>query len=160
MNFFLDAYFKPKMSPFTGHNSPSGKAKNKIAYAIQALELRLPAKVIFLKSKAVSKKRHGLTQKSIDYKDQQNYSSIDLLVSESIEKCLRESRCSQRTQGTFVYLQMMRDIKNSMFHKSLKLIRRLYLVWKAIFFLRIWRAWLAEQNLPEGDHFITCNTYN
>ncbi len=56
MDFFLDAYFKPKMSPFAGHNSPSGKTKNKIAYAIQALELRLPAKVIFLKSKAVSKK--------------------------------------------------------------------------------------------------------
>ena len=107
--------------------------------------------------KQFPKGRHRLTQKSIDCKDKQNYSSIELLVSESVEKCLRESPCSLRTHGTVVYLQLMRDIKNSMFDKSLKPIKRLYLVWKAIFFLRIWRTWLAEQGLPEGDHFITSN---
>eukprot|EP00795_Rhopilema_esculentum_P015908 gene15908-7240_t len=62
--------------------------------------------------KQFPKERRGLTQKSIDCKDKQNYLSIELLVSESVEKCLKESRCSLRTQGTVVYLQLMRDIKN------------------------------------------------
>ena len=109
--------------------------------------------------KEFPKEKHGLTQKSIDFKDKQNYSSIELLVSESVEECLRESGGTMRTQGTMIYLQLMRDIKNSMFDKSLKPIKRLYLVWKAIFFLRMWRTWLTERGLPEGDHFITNNAY-
>lgn len=89
----------------------------------------------------------------------QNYSSIELLVKPSVEECLRELGQSMRTTGTVVYLRLMRDIRDSFFDKSLSPLRRLYLLWKSIFFRRIWRVWLSNQGLSENDHFITSNAY-
>jgi hypothetical protein len=93
--------------------------------------------------KQFEKAKHGLTYRSIDNKDKQNYTSIPLLVSQGVEDCLKELDPKLKTMGTIIYLGLMRDIRDAFFNKTLSPLRRLYLIWKAILFLRIWRSWLA-----------------
>ena len=109
--------------------------------------------------KKFPKARHGLTHRAIDDKDKQNYTSIGLLVKPCVESCLKELDTTVKTYGTVVYLTFMRDIRDSFFDKSLSPLRRIYLIWKSVYFARIWRSWLAINNLAESDHFITNNAY-
>ncbi len=109
--------------------------------------------------KKFPKAKHGLTYRAIDDKDKQNYASIELLVKPSVQECLKELDASVKTQGTVVYLNFMRDIRDSVFDKSLSPLRRLYLIWKSAHFVRIWRCWLEINNLSQNDHFITNNAY-
>lgn len=109
--------------------------------------------------KQFHKAKHGLTYRSIDNKDKENYTSIALLVNQSVEDCLKELNPKLKTMGTRVYLRLMRDIRDAFFNKSLSPLARLYLIWKAIFFLQIWRSWLASNGYSEDDHFITSNAY-
>ena len=109
--------------------------------------------------KKFPKERHGLTHRAIDDKDKQNYTSIGLLVKPCVESCLKELDTTVKTYGTVVYLTFMRDIRDSFFDKSLSPLRRIYLIWKPVYFARIWRSWLAINNLVESDRFITNNAY-
>ena len=93
-----------------------------------------------------NKSKHGLTQQAIHNKDKQNYSSIALLVEQKVEACLQESMLVMETKGTIVYSSLMRNIRDCFFNKSLSPVERLYLIWKTIFFLRIWSSWLNVNN--------------
>ena len=106
------------------------------------------------------KERHNLTQRSIDNKDKQNYSSIPILVSEDVQTCLKELTPTDNNTGTIVYLDMMRRIRDSIFDKSLSPIKRIELIWRVVFFCRIWRKWMSKTTYPEQDHFITPNVYS
>ena len=109
--------------------------------------------------KKFPKAKHGLNHRSIDDKDKQNYSCINLMVKQCVEECLQELSSTVKTKGTVIYLRLMRDLRDSFFDKALSPLRRLYLMWKSIYFLRIWRSWLTEHNLAESAHFITNNAY-
>ena len=106
-----------------------------------------------------NKLKHGLTQQAINNKDKQNYSSIALLVEQKVEACLQESMLVMKTKGIIVYSSLMRNIRDCFFNKSLSPVERLYLIWKTIFFLRIWRTWLNVNNYNENDHFVTPNAH-
>lgn len=75
--------------------------------------------------KRYPKAKHGLTQRAIDNKDKQNYSSIELLIKESVEECLQELDVKTKTSGTVFYLSLMRDIRNCYFDKSISPLDRL-----------------------------------
>ena len=64
-----------------------------------------------------------------------------------------------KTRGTVVYLSLMRDIRDTFLDKSISPLKRVHLMWKVIFFLRIWRVWLDENGYPEREHFVTANAY-
>ena len=66
----------------------------------------------------VSKDHHGLTMKSINHKDKQNYDSINAMVSKPVENCLR-SLSKLRPKGTLTYLFLMRNIRDAFFNKAL-----------------------------------------
>jgi hypothetical protein len=83
--------------------------------------------------KRYPKAKHGLTQRAIDNKDKQNYSSIELLFKESIEECLLELNVKTKTSGTIIYLSLIRDIRNCFFDKSISPLDRLYKIWKSSF---------------------------
>ena len=109
--------------------------------------------------KSFSKAEHGLTQQALQNKDKQNYSSIENLLDEGVINCLKQMK-DQRTNGTIIYLWIMRNIRNSFFDKSLSPLERINLIWKSTFFLRIWRLWLYNNiDYNEADHFITINAY-
>lgn len=109
--------------------------------------------------KQFEKAKHGLTYRSIDNKDKQNYTSIPLLVSQGVEDCLIELDSKLKTMGTRVYLRFMRDIRDTFFNKTLSPLKRLYLIWKTVFIFRIWRSWLSKNGYSEENHFITSNAY-
>ena len=94
----------------------------------------------------------------IDPKDKQNFESVATLVSSNVLKSLEDCKKDMRTQGTIFYLKMMRNVRDAILNKSLPTIR-VYLKWKTIFILRIWRTWLEENGYHENEHFITPNAY-
>ena len=55
---------------------------------------------------------------------------------------------------------MMMRIRDSIFDKSLSPIKRIELIWRVVFFCRIWRKWMSKTTYPEQDHFITPNVYS
>ncbi len=109
--------------------------------------------------KQFPKSRHGLSQRSIDSKDKQNYTSISFLLKPCVEQCLKDLNSKMETSGTVIYLQLMRAIRDCFFDKPLSPLKRLYLIWKVIYFVRIWKTWLTQNGLGEADHFITNNAY-
>ena len=107
---------------------------------------------------SISKATHGLTLQSISHKDKQNYESVSILVSESVQQCLQKE-CTLRPKGTEIYLSLMRNIRNAFFDKSLSPLDRIFLLWTTVFFCRIWRSWLSANNYDLKEHFITDNAY-
>ena len=107
---------------------------------------------------SVSKANHGLTMKSINHEEKQNYDSINAMVSKSVESCL-QSLSKLRPKGTLIYLSLMWNIREAFFNKALSPLERIYLMWKTVYFLRIWRSWLSESGYDLKEHFITENAY-
>ena len=88
------------------------------------------------------KEKHNLTQRAIDSRDKQNYTSIRSLISKDVEHCLMDLNPKIRNLGTIVYLSLMRNIRDSVFNKSISSLKRIELMWTAAFFCRIWRKWI------------------
>ena len=107
----------------------------------------------------VDKDKHGLTARCIDQKDKQNFDNVAMLVSHDVTNSLEDCKKVMGTQGTIFYLQIMRDVRDAFLDKSLSPIMRIFLMWKTIFVLRIWRTWLDENGYPQSEHFITPNAY-
>ena len=106
-----------------------------------------------------SKEKHNLTQRCIDNKGKQNYSSIPVLVGEGVKDCLEELNENSQNTGTLMYLQIMRQIMTSIFDKSISPLDRIVLIWRVVFFCRIWRKWLSLNGYSEKEHFLTSNAY-
>ncbi len=95
--------------------------------------------------KKLPKSQHGLSDRTIDPRDKQNYSSIELLLHQCVDKSLAELHTSVKANGTRIYLHMMNDIRDSLLNRSIRPLDRLYKIWKTVFFLRIWRRWLKNK---------------
>ena len=106
-----------------------------------------------------SRSKHGLTMRCIDHKDKQNFESVSTLVSENVEQCLKEIDNEMCTKGTTFYLQLMRDVRDSFLNKEISPLSRILLMWRTMFFSRIWRKWLEENDYCEGEQLITPNAY-
>ena len=106
-----------------------------------------------------SKEEHGLSIRSIDIKDKQNYSSIELMLKDGVFQCLRKLGKKINTSGTILYLNLMKNIRDAFLDKSISPRERLYLSWKTLFFIRVWRVWLKRNGYNELDHFVSGNVY-
>ena len=104
-----------------------------------------------------SKSKHGLTIRCIDQKDKQNFEST--LVSENVEQCVKEIDNEMHTKGTILYLQIMRDVQDAFLNKVISPLSCNFLMWRTIFFCRIWHKWLEENDYCEVELFITPNAY-
>ena len=96
--------------------------------------------------------------KSINHRDKQTCDSINAMVSESVKSCL-QSLSKLSPKGTLIYLSLMRNIGEAFFNKALSPLERIDLMWKTVFFRRIWRSWLSENGYDLKEHFITENPY-
>ena len=54
----------------------------------------------------------------------------------------------------------MRNIREAFFNKALSPLERIYIVWKTVFYLRIWRSWLSGNGYDLKEHFVTENAYS
>lgn len=101
------------------------------------------------------KEEHALTMTDLDNKDKMNFRAVENICSIRVTKILRTMPSTQRT---VVFLEMTKDILDSFLHKNIAAIERIYLIWKSVFFLRIWRQWLLENGYTL-QNFITSNVY-
>lgn len=90
----------------------------------------------------VSKDKHLLTYSDIEPKDRQNFLSAEKICSEKTIRCL--SDYVPESEGTVLYLKMMRSVLNSLSDTDITSEERVYQIWYGVFFCRAWRSWLLN----------------
>lgn len=90
----------------------------------------------------VSKDRHLLTYTDIEPKDRQNFLSAEKICSERTIQCLSEY--VPESEGTVLYLRMMRSVLNAFSDVDITSEERIYQIWYSAFFCRGWRSWLLN----------------
>ncbi|CAF4701128.1 unnamed protein product, partial [Rotaria sp. Silwood2] len=107
---------------------------------------------------------HGLTKSDINPKDRQNFSSCVKLTSDDLFKILKDN---VDTQGTLIYLQMLKMIIMAYIDKKTTIAARLQSAWCVVFFCRIWLTWIKLKTLNttqfseknKSKYFITRPAY-
>lgn len=98
---------------------------------------------------------HGLSPGDID-KDKMNFDASVKICSTRVTNILDST---PGANGTKEYLKVMRYVLEAFLNMELTASERIYKVWYAIFFLRIWKLWLLSQPRYNLDNFITRNLY-
>lgn len=105
-----------------------------------------------------SKEIHGLTLTDVSPGDRQNFLSCQKVIAprvlNALEKYVPESR------GTIKYLQMCDDIMSSYMDYDTQPIERIVRIWRATYFLRIWKEWVRNSRYRLDKKFITSNAFN
>lgn len=99
---------------------------------------------------------HGLTMSDLDGKDKMNFSSVLKITSDRVIKMLHHQ---PDAEGTEMYLIIIQHILDAFMDPDLLADDRIFLLWKVVFFLRLWRSALIEENMSLEEHFITPNAY-
>ncbi|CAF1513074.1 unnamed protein product [Rotaria sp. Silwood1] len=107
---------------------------------------------------------HNLIQTDLNPKDRQNYRSCERLASDDVLNILKNNT---NTQGTFVYLQLLRLIIIAYIEPTTSLKTRLKSAWITVFVCRLWLAWLKKKifknqsstQINKDKHFITRTAY-
>lgn len=108
--------------------------------------------------KNVQKSVHGLTFGDIFPIDRMNYGSFEKMVKDRVIIALRNR--IPNSEGTVRYLLTFRDIADSFLNFNLTPLERLFLMYRSLFFLRIWRSFIKESNRYKlSENFLTYNTY-
>lgn len=91
----------------------------------------------------VPKDEHGLVYKDICPDDRQNFESFRKMTEPRVLHCLR--KYIPESEGTVMYLKLCQDVTSAFLNESISASERVHKIWYGIFFLRIWRDWLAER---------------
>ncbi|CAG9814094.1 unnamed protein product [Phaedon cochleariae] len=106
----------------------------------------------------ISKDVHFLTGYDINPDDKMNFQSVERIISEKVTTALLDH--VPNSEATAFYLKIIRDMLNCFLMKNMSIQMRLYLAWKVVFQLRIWRNWILTTNeFTLKDNFITLNNY-
>lgn len=108
----------------------------------------------------VPKEVHGLVLKDICPDDRQNYGSLEKVMQPRVIDALTKHVVG--SEGTVMYLQLCEMITSSLCLDDLLPLERLYRIWYATYFFRLWRKWIQQTNndiykLP--NNFISANAY-
>lgn len=106
---------------------------------------------------SVSKEIHGLVMSDICPEDRQNFGSLKKIMSSRVLTALKEHVFG--SEGTIKYLHICDQVTSSFLDDSLSPIERLYRIWNAVFFLRVWRKWLIRNGYNSEENYITQNAY-
>lgn len=108
---------------------------------------------------AFSKDKHQLTESVLNPADRQNFASAQRMCDTRVTELL--DRSVERSEGTSLYLKMMRDIMNAYMVPSLTAIQRIRCIWFPLFMLRIWRRYIENhKNYTLKDNFLSLNSYS
>lgn len=106
----------------------------------------------------VHKSVHGLTYSDIFPVDKMNYDSFDKMVQDRVLNALQDH--VPDSEATIQYLRVFRDVLRSFLDFDLKPLERVLMIWRGLFFLRIWREYIQKSSFYElKNNFITYNTY-
>jgi len=106
----------------------------------------------------VSRDLHNICSSDIDCKDKMNYRAVQKLTNPKVSELLREH--VPLSEGTATYLEMISDTLDSFTDPSLPPVKRIEKSWTWVFFCRMWRTWLQQEEAYSLQHnFITANCY-
>lgn len=106
----------------------------------------------------ISKDKHLLTPHDIQPKDRQNFHSVEKICAPVVLACLR--KYVPDSEGTSMFLKALGFAIHSYLDKSMTPADRVYKIWYAIFFFRIWRAWLIKSKYTLKESFVSSNCFN
>lgn len=105
----------------------------------------------------VSKDKHLLTESDLNPTDKMNFDSFDKMTQEKVIDALLNIPGSE---GTRAFLKMSRFILDAFLCKELTPTERLFKIWAATIFFRIWRYIISnDKNATLIRNFITLNCY-
>lgn len=118
--------------------------------------------------KSVPKIIHGLTITDVDPKDRQNYASYEKITSRRVLDAL--SKHVVDSEGTIKYLEICNQITSTFLQHDLTPLERVYRIWNAVYFFRIWYSWIKSTRVIDEqrdhtvaykikDNFITSNCH-
>lgn len=110
----------------------------------------------------VSKDVHGLVYSDICPDDRQNYDSLKKIMQSNVREALHEHIFD--SEATVEYIRICSEITSSLYEGDLSPIERIIRIWRATFFLRVWRMSVmhgeeSSKGLKISENFITQNAY-
>lgn len=116
---------------------------------------------------SIEKDVHGVVMKDICPEDKQNFKSLEKIMDQKVLDAL--SKYVIESEATVMYLKLCSEIVSSYNKADLSPIDRVYRIFHATYFLRIWRMWIlrkSKQNLNGNEkhyslsnNFISSNAY-
>lgn len=137
-------------------------AKLRCRFLNESIKLTIGSKVAtvaHLKSLVnnVQKSVHGLNSTDIRLIDRQNFRSYQKMVDPRVIDALHTVNDAE---GTIKYLQLCSDITSSYMEFDMPPLKRIFHMFRAVFFLRIWKNYLLKTSrLTLKENFITSNAY-
>lgn len=104
----------------------------------------------------VPKVQHGLCLTDLDNTDKMNYKSFVKITDDRVLEALKNVPESEATQAL---LELMHDFIFAFVDPNLSAELRVKKAMRALFFMRIWRAWLVEEGYDLHEAFLTENTF-
>lgn len=102
------------------------------------------------------KQEHCLCSSDLDASDKMNFKAAEKICAPKVITLLYNIPSSE---ATIFYLELMQNIMVSYLDENISPIQRVYLIWKSVFLLRIWRQWLVKSKHSVTKNFITSNCY-
>lgn len=84
-----------------------------------------------------SKEDHEMTTSDINRADKMNFRAVEKIGSERVISVLKTI---PSTEGTIVFLKILKDILDSFLVKEISLAERVNLIWGSVVLLRIWKT--------------------
>lgn len=88
------------------------------------------------------KSAHGLNMSDASPVDRQNVASAERIMEERVIAALR--RCVKGSEGTIKYLKICHDVTSSFLDHKIEPLERVFRMFRAVYFLRIWRNFIKE----------------
>lgn len=105
------------------------------------------------------KDKHQLTASTLSPVDRQNFKSVRRICDTNVTTLLRDH--IKHSEGTVQYLQMIRDILDSLMDPKLSPLQRIRKIWYPLFLIRIWRKFIkSSKKYTCKDNFMSSNCYS
>lgn len=105
----------------------------------------------------ISKDKHLLTPHDVQPKDRQNFHSVEKICAPIVLSCL--DKYVPDSEATAMFLKALNFAIYSYLDKKMTPADRVYKIWYAIFFFRVWRSWLIKSKYTLKESFISLNCY-
>lgn len=114
-------------------------------------------------------RRVFMVMKDIDPDDRQDFSSLEKVMQTKVIDAL--SVHVPNSEATVMYIKICFSLASSLYEENISPVDRIYRIWYATLFLRIWRKWLksfvqrkksskkTEYTLTISENFLTSNAY-
>lgn len=108
--------------------------------------------------KMVSKEVHGLVLSDVVPEDRQNYGSLEKIMHDRVINAMKTHVAD--CEATVMYLTLCKLITSAFTVPNLTPIKRIYNIWYALYFVRLWRKWLkSTKGYSLSENFISDNAY-